>query len=234
MEGTLAIQGWTKRIQNGELSLLQREVDESLKKNGSPVQDEPGRTILHWAASLGSVDAVEWFLKNDFNLNASDDALWTPLIIASSAGHEKVVRTLLSFGASVNARTDQGRSAFFYACSRNRTSIANMLADANADMNIQDNLGASPLHRAVGVGHVELLINIFEKFPKLVDPNLRDLQGNTPLHIACEDGNFACLEVFLKAGSDPSIQNKEEKKPIELAPVDQRRKLQNMIDRYLG
>ena len=52
---------------------------------------------------------------------------WTSLIIASSAGHEAVVRLLIGAGADVDACTDQGRSSLLYACSRNRQSIARLL-----------------------------------------------------------------------------------------------------------
>ncbi len=56
---------------------------------------------------------------------------WTPLIIASSAGHEAVVRLLIGAGADVDACTDQGRSSLLYACSRNRKSIAQLLIQVN-------------------------------------------------------------------------------------------------------
>ena len=49
----------------------------------------------------------------------------------------------------------QGRSSLLYAASRNRQSIAKMLIDEMADINLQDKLGATPLHRACGCGHVE-------------------------------------------------------------------------------
>ena len=49
----------------------------------------------------------------------------------------------------------QGRSSLLYASSRNRQAIARILLDEMADINLQDKLGATPLHRAVGCGHVE-------------------------------------------------------------------------------
>lgn len=48
---------------------------------------------------------------------------WTPLIIASSAGHTEVVQFLLSKGVNVNASTHGGHSAVQYAASRNRPEV---------------------------------------------------------------------------------------------------------------
>ena len=59
-----------------------------------------------------------WLLESGSEVDARDDSRWTPLIIASSAGHEAVVRLLLGAGANINACTDQGRSPLLYAASR--------------------------------------------------------------------------------------------------------------------
>ncbi|CAB4054064.1 PSMD10 [Lepeophtheirus salmonis] len=206
------VKTWIKCIQDGEFHRFQEEMSRDLNRNLS-IQDESGRKILHWASSLGSFELVEWLLQKGADVDPVDEALWTPLIIASSAGNEKIVRILLSFGALVDAKTDQGRTALFYACSRNRISIVKLLENVNADVNVQDKLGATSLHRATGVGN--------------------DNIGNTPLHIACEEINFQCVEVLLKIGCDPSITNKEGKKAIELAPIDMQRKLQSYIDRFV-
>eukprot|EP00096_Caligus_rogercresseyi_P007639 TRINITY_DN2559_c0_g1_i1.p1 TRINITY_DN2559_c0_g1~~TRINITY_DN2559_c0_g1_i1.p1 ORF type:complete len:238 (-),score=34.40 TRINITY_DN2559_c0_g1_i1:36-749(-) len=232
--GALTIEKWIKCIQDGELLRLKNEVGESLKEGKSPIIDEAGRNILHWAASLGSYESVEWLLQNDLNVNAQDDSLWTPLIIASSAGHEKILRLLLSFGAEVNTVTDQGRTAFFYAVSRNRVSIVRLLIESKANVNLQDKFGASPLHRLAGVGHIEMMNLYTDILSKEVKPDLRDKEGNTALHVAIDAGSLSLIEGLLKLGCDPSILNKEEMKPIDLAPVNEKKKLQTIFDRYIN
>ena len=59
------------------------------------------------------------------------------------------------FNFSVNACTDQGRSCLLYACSRNRLDVAKLLLGNHADINLQDKLGAGPLHRAAARGNVK-------------------------------------------------------------------------------
>ena len=137
----------------GDLQQIKVKVLEDIKLLEK--RDENGRRLLHWAASGGQKELVQWLIEHNADVDAVDDTRWTPLIIACSAGHEAVVKLLLSAGASVNLCTDQGRSPLLYSASRNRQSIAKMLLDELADVNLQDKLGATPLHRAVGCGHVE-------------------------------------------------------------------------------
>ena len=84
------------------------------------------------------------------DVNVKDDSDWTPLIIASSAGHLDIVRMLVERGASVNEVTAEGRSALLYAASKGRDSIVQFLLEKGADVNKADKLGATPLHRWVG------------------------------------------------------------------------------------
>ena len=94
-------------------------------------------------------------LEQGVNPDLKDESRWTPLIIASSAGHEDCVHLLLGSGAKVDACTDQGRSSLLYACSKNRQAIVKKLLDEGATLDLQDKLGATPLHRAAGCGHLE-------------------------------------------------------------------------------
>lgn len=81
----------------------------------------------------------------------------TPLILAASAGREKVVNTLLNEGANVNATTVDGHSALQYAASKNWKSICVALLEKDADVNIADKRGATPLHRSASKGNTAIV-----------------------------------------------------------------------------
>jgi 26S proteasome non-ATPase regulatory subunit 10 len=61
-----------------------------------------------------------------------------------------------------------------------------------------------------------------------LDVNAEDSYKNTPLHIACEDGNPEIVKMLLNAGANRSMQNKDEKTPVDLAKPDLLRIFQNM------
>lgn len=63
--------------------------------------------ILNWRTMLVRYSQVYNFLSSG----------WTPLVLASSAGHLEVVKLLLGKGANVDAKTDSSRTALHYAVS---------------------------------------------------------------------------------------------------------------------
>ena len=50
-----------------------------------------------------------------------------------------------------------------------------------------------------------------------MDLNAEDRINNTPLHVACEDGNVEVVRLLLEAGANPAMKNKEEKTPLEMS-----------------
>lgn len=46
--------------------------------------------------------------------------------------------------------------------------------------------------------------------------NSKDSQGNTPLHLACEEGHGDCAVLLLNNGADQDRLNANGKTPIEL------------------
>lgn len=91
----------------------------------------------------------------------------TPLILAASAGREKVVNTLLTEGANVNATTQEGHSALQYAASKNWKSICAALLEKDVNVNISDKRGATPLHRAASKGNIAIVKLLVECGKKL-------------------------------------------------------------------
>ena len=61
-----------------------------------------------------------------------------------------------------------------------------------------------------------------------LDVNSVDSYKNTPLHIACEEGNPEVVKMLLNAGANRSMQNKDEKTPVELAKPDLLRIFRNL------
>nr|XP_009669255.1 PREDICTED: NF-kappa-B inhibitor alpha [Struthio camelus australis] len=62
-----------------------------------------------------------------------------------------------------------------------------------AFLNFQNNLGQTPLHLAVITDQPEIAENLLKAG---CDPEIRDFRGNTPLHIACEQGSLRSVSVL--------------------------------------
>jgi len=52
---------------------------------------------------------------------------YAPLLTAAANGHLDIVKMLLSHGADLHARTDDGKNALAYAQDRNHASVAEYL-----------------------------------------------------------------------------------------------------------
>ena len=76
---------------------------------------------------------------------AVDGKGWTPLIYASTGGHDDIVRWLLGEGADVNAASPNGTTALMMAVRENRYSTAILLIARGANVNHRNENGASAL-----------------------------------------------------------------------------------------
>lgn len=193
-------------------------------------------------ALKGRERSVEHLLSfSSCPIDSIDDTHNTPLILATLKGNLKIVESLIKAGANVNAKNQQGHSSlqvigseflssdtlltkwkYFsinvvqYACSKGWTDIVQHLLQINADVNVKDIRGDTPLHRLASMGRVEILkiylTNATVK-PILDCPNR---EGNTPLHYACEDDESSCALLLIEHGASPLVLNKEEKTPLDL------------------
>lgn len=203
------------------------------------VRDANQRTLLHWAAVKGARDHVRLLLDRLQRLDdapqaaaaaaidAADDTGTTPLICATLKGDAVICAQLVAAGADVNARTEQGHSPVQYACSKGWLDCYEVLVGAEADIAAVDRRGDSVLHRLVALGRDELLRRVLElaktRAPRLVD--VQNAEGDTALHIACEESETACALLLVEYGANVRLENRLKRSPLDGPPSALRRSL---------
>ncbi|XP_068517573.1 DNA-binding protein RFXANK isoform X1 [Anas acuta] len=111
---------------------------------------------IHQLAAQGELSQLKEHLRKGENLvNKRDERGFTPLIWAAAFGEIETVRHLLEWGADPHALAKERESALSLASMGGYTDIVIMLLERNADINIYDWNGGTPLLYAVRGNHVK-------------------------------------------------------------------------------
>jgi hypothetical protein len=137
-----------------KLGLERRGVWAKLREARAERRDEVGWTQLRraCAADVEDVQRVCELIELGWpgSVEARYSGSMTPLMFASSRGHDGIVKALLAASADVNAASNYGSTALIYACYRGRLEPARLLVAAKALVNVRDNGGYTPLNCARG------------------------------------------------------------------------------------
>ena len=109
--------------------------------------DNSGNDALFWAISGRQAAVIDYLLAFSANVNAVNDDGSTELERAiTRTGDPAIVGTLISRGARIDIRDNQGENAALYAALANRNAILAMLVKIGADPNVKDMFGRSAFH----------------------------------------------------------------------------------------
>jgi len=142
------------------------------------------------------------------------------LITAARLGKFQQLDELIQSGADLEGRDRDGRTALHHVMETNSSNhdeklqCLDRLIGAGADLNAQDNTKLAPLHLAVK--NPDGLKKLLRSG---ANPNIQNIKGNTPLHIAAI-GFEKGLKVLLDHRADPTIMNHESQTPEETAWMD--------------
>lgn len=105
-----------------------------------------GETLLHRSARNNRMDVVRYCLQSDAcDVDARDNAGYTPLHECSSRGNLEVARLLLEHSADVNASATGGIRPLHDAIENNHVEVVRLLISYGADANISTYSGTTPL-----------------------------------------------------------------------------------------
>eukprot|EP00977_Amphora_coffeiformis_P018505 scaffold6555_cov182-Amphora_coffeaeformis.AAC.5 len=162
---------------------------------------ENGR-ILFEAVSHRDIETVAFLLENsNADVNVRDEEGRLPIHVARDV---EILRLLLRSGAKVNDTDRQedkpGRSLLHYACSHLDNHyihmIGKLVCEFGANVDLQDEKGNTPLHRAAKYGSLCAARCLI--LGGGANPTLADIAGRTPLHRAAEEGNVNVLSYLLQ------------------------------------
>ncbi|CAK9819170.1 KN motif and ankyrin repeat domain-containing protein 1 [Anthophora plagiata] len=155
--------------------------------------DSSGNTAMHYAVSHGNFDVVSILLDSKVcDINKANVAGYTAVMLAALAEvrnstHASVANRLFQL-ADVNIRAKlHGQTALMLAVSHGRKDMTQLLLDAGAAVNIQDEDGSTALMCAAEHGHTDI-VRLLLGHPDC-DPSILDVDGSSALKIALEAGN---------------------------------------------
>lgn len=162
--------------------------------------DARGRTPLYFAVT-GKVEIVAFLLKQQVNVNQTDDQNWRPIHVAAEAGRADVVKLLIAQQADPNAgATTSTQTPLHIAAAYGFTEVAKLLLAAQADPNLPAAGGVTALHRAASGGYVDIVsLLILAK----ADTDRKDAKGQTPLDYATGARRGDVIALLTGGGTKP-------------------------------
>src|SRR6266542_2860082 len=190
----------------GRNDLVQLLLDKGAKLDA---KDKGGNTALVYAVEAGQLATVGLLANKGFDLQASPYKTENALRVASHnftllkavISHEvEEVKKFLEAGAVPYFRSRDGKVALLLAVGDSYgEEIVKLLLEKNADVNVTDDLGNTPLMFAASRNGDELVSLLLERKASV---NMKNKKQETALHLAAQDGYARVMELLLANGAD--------------------------------
>ncbi|XP_063716671.1 ankyrin-3-like isoform X3 [Symsagittifera roscoffensis] len=192
-------------------------VDKLLVKGADfKIKTKSGLSALHMAAQGNNESCARLLLHHGLPVDDVTKDLLTPLHITAHCGHFETCKFVLERGASPDARALNGYAALHIAVKKRRIRIILLLLrEYNADPNIPNESGMTPLHVACFFG--------FDDCAKpLLDCKARaNVQTKnyfeSPLHFAVRGGHYNLAQMLLDNGAEVNAEALEKLTPLHIA-----------------
>ena len=189
--------------------------------------DDMGNLMLTEADTISCVgggtrqiapEMLRSLAEQEADLNVLDHRGRRPLHLAAMYGDRDLVRLLLDHGADMEGRDGLGRTPLMWAVGRGNLKTLRSLLERGAAVNARDAKGRTALIRAARFDPRAVRVLLAHG----ADPEMKDVDGWTPLMIAVSAREAESVRILLAHGADPNAVNRRRQTPLLLA-VDRSR-----------
>nr|XP_015913874.2 uncharacterized protein LOC107444287 [Parasteatoda tepidariorum] len=201
-------------IRHNNLELINILIENGMSIN---IRDPDGCTPLHQSIKNGSIDISLRLIECGADINSADKFNLTPLSLSIKLGYFEIVDKLLSEQANIHSVDYKGQT-LLHMCVLNfkimdsmgeeyftetyndlvsnlsRFDIFKKLVERGISIERENIFGRTPLHLACISGYDDIVRYLI---PKLVDINVSDKMGYTPLHHAVKNNNLKVIDMLL-------------------------------------
>ncbi|PKI66750.1 hypothetical protein CRG98_012945 [Punica granatum] len=185
----------------GDIEKMRRLVESEGASVAEP--DGLGYYALQWAALNNKTVVAQYIIEHGGDVNGADHTGQTALHWSAVRGAIQVAELLLREGARVNAADIYGYQATHVAAQYGQTAfLYHLVSKWNAEPDVPDNDGRTPLHWAAYKGFADCIRLLLYLDAYRIQ---QDKEGCTPLHWAAIKGNLEACTVLVQAGKKEDL-----------------------------
>ncbi|CAI8045011.1 E3 ubiquitin-protein ligase MIB1 [Geodia barretti] len=189
-------------MENGHI-----EIVKCLLRNGATLKkrsDKDGDRAVHHASFGDEPEVVDLLSSNSADLNARNKRRQTPLHVAVNKGHLGVIRVLLQHTVPCQSRRG------------NIGALRHILPRLPALCGVDDQKddGFTSLHLSALNNHLEASQALLQAG---ANPNIQNVNLQTPLHLAVERRNIQIVRLLVEEGANPDMGDKFGDRPLHEA-----------------
>lgn len=158
------------------------------------------KNFIH-AAQIGDIKSLEKFLKNGFDINATNDNQCA-LNEAIYYNKKNTILFLIENGADVNLKNSANKTPLDFAIDKNDSEIVKILINNGAKIT-NSNSRMSPLIYACVKSKTDIVKTLIESGSNIDEKIYLD---ESPITLACEDGYTEIVKLLIDAGADINTQ----------------------------